>query len=107
MTGKGKPKTFGSDNIVHVGLKDAVDKGIITSDEASVIDGILESFPESWREHFEPRFSEQEFVPTAEQERYRHRGYRIGSDDYRQRGRGLADPAFFVNSVNIVHRCGK
>jgi hypothetical protein len=58
---------FRPEDVKHVGLKDAVKRGLVTTDEAAFIDGLMESFPESYREHFEPRFSEQRFKPTPEQ----------------------------------------
>jgi len=54
-------------NIKHVGLKEAVEAGLVTEDEAAVIDGVQELFPEAWREHFEPRFSPQQFTPSTAQ----------------------------------------
>ncbi|MCK5602577.1 hypothetical protein KAR91_11925 [Candidatus Pacearchaeota archaeon] len=58
---------FSPERIQHVGLKEATQAGIIATDEAAVIDGVMQTFPESWRQHFEPRFSEQVFAPTEAQ----------------------------------------
>ena len=58
---------FHPDKIKHVGLKDAAESGIISTDEAAVIDGILQNFPEAYRAHFVPRFSKQKFAPTEAQ----------------------------------------
>ena len=58
---------FDPAKIQHVGVKEAAESGMITDDEAAVIDGVMEIFPESWRQHFEPRFSEQQFAPSAAQ----------------------------------------
>jgi len=58
---------FKTADVKHVGLKQAVKKGLVTKDEAAIIDGIMEMFPQSWKDHFEPRFSEQQFAPTGAQ----------------------------------------
>jgi len=58
---------FDPDAIVHVGLKDAHTQGLISDDEASLIDGIMRDWPEAYKEHFEPRWSTQKMEPTEEQ----------------------------------------
>lgn len=61
------PQEFTQDKIKHVGLREATRSGLLSDDEAAVIDGIMQIFPESWLEYFEPRFSAQEFAPTGAQ----------------------------------------
>jgi len=58
---------FDKNEIKHVDLKTAVERKYITKDEGRLIDGIMEVFPDAYKEHFEPRFSDQEFMPTPEQ----------------------------------------
>lgn len=58
---------FSPDQIESVPLREAVESGLISEDEGSVIDGFLESLPESLRESFDVVFSSQEFEPTEAQ----------------------------------------
>jgi len=58
---------FTPDSINHVNLREATQSGLISEDEAAVIDGVMQIFPESWQEYFEPRFSDQQFAPTGAQ----------------------------------------
>ena len=58
---------FDSNSIKHVDLATAVERKYISKEEGVLIDGIMEVFPEAYRDHFEPRFSDQVFSPTVEQ----------------------------------------
>jgi len=69
--GKAKPnqvgEEFSADKIKHVELREAVKSGLVSDDEAAVIDGIMQLFPQAWKDYFDPRFSSQTFMPTGAQ----------------------------------------
>ncbi len=56
---------FNPAQVEAVPLREALQSGLISEDEGAVIDGILQVFPEAWREHFMAAFSGQEFAPTS------------------------------------------
>ena len=58
---------FDVKNIQHTSIAEGVKKGLITAEEAAIIEGIMQTFPEAWRDHFEPRISEQRLAPTEKQ----------------------------------------
>jgi len=64
---KAQLKTFAEEAIESYGIKEAVKLGLISPEEAVIIDGIMATFPETYRKHFDVRFSKQEFAPTKEQ----------------------------------------
>ena len=58
---------FDAARVTHVGVRQAAEAGLISEDDAAVIDGIMQVFPEAWAPYFEARFSEQQFRPTEAQ----------------------------------------
>jgi hypothetical protein len=58
---------FQVEDVKSVELRQAIEAGLISDDEGAVIDGIMEIFPDAWKDHFEARFSEQSFAPDPRQ----------------------------------------
>ncbi|MHC4371428.1 MAG: hypothetical protein ACYSW8_27760, partial [Planctomycetota bacterium] len=65
--GKGIVEEYAPEKVESVAMPEAIEKGLISQEEADVIQGLMEFFPEAWQEHFDVKFSGQEFRPTAEQ----------------------------------------
>ncbi|WP_300456611.1 LPD38 domain-containing protein [Desulfobacula sp.] len=61
---KNQAETFDKTKIKSVPVSEAVLKGLITIEEGQVIDGIIESFPDAYKEYFSVEISDQEFSPT-------------------------------------------
>jgi hypothetical protein len=55
-----------SSQIESMELREAVESGLISEDEAAVIDGILATFPQAWLDHFSAEFSAQRFIPDKD-----------------------------------------
>jgi hypothetical protein len=51
----------------HIGVDQAVETKRISKEEGEAIKAIINLFPQAWEKHFEPRFSDEQFSPTADQ----------------------------------------
>jgi len=60
-------EAFEPEKVVSYGVNEAVKRGLISKDEAAVINGLMAGFPDHWKKHFEPRISAQRFAPTEAQ----------------------------------------
>lgn len=58
---------FDPRQVESVPLREAIQSGLVSEDEGAVIDGVLQVFPQAWREHFAAAFSSQQFAPTGAQ----------------------------------------
>ena len=65
-TRRAPKETFDVSKIEHYSLHEAIERGLISAEEAAYIDGIMSTWPEAYREHFEVRISPQEFAATQE-----------------------------------------